>query len=157
MYISWSSIGLACRWHRFDSTVWQGIFLPQSTFSADSLTVHTLPCALACIHICVHIKDPIVHVRVQWVMETLKHPACTVGWLAWLFRSWLSLGKATWISHGRYLTGTIHLLKKKDPISSMKHVWQPIKVAVSPKQGMTFVPISAMNHASRAMYSGTPV
>ena len=23
-------------------------------------------------------KDPVVHVRVQWIMETLKHPACTL-------------------------------------------------------------------------------
>ena len=27
-------------------------------------------------------------------METLKHPACTVGWVARLCRSWLSPGKA---------------------------------------------------------------
>ena len=42
---------------------------------------------------------------VQWVMETLKHPACTVGWVAWLCRSWLSPGKATRISHARTPTG----------------------------------------------------
>ena len=42
------------------------------------------PCATACINICVHIKDPVVHVRVRWIMETLKHPACTVGWVAQL-------------------------------------------------------------------------
>ena len=24
----------------------------------------------------------IVHVRVWWIMETLKHPACTIGWIA---------------------------------------------------------------------------
>ena len=34
------------------------------------------------INICAHIKDPVVHVRVQWIMETLKvHQACTVGWV----------------------------------------------------------------------------
>ena len=31
-------------------------------------------CAVACINICAHVKDPVVHVRVRWIMETLKHP-----------------------------------------------------------------------------------
>ena len=54
---------------------------PESTFSADSLTcVRTPPCAMACINICEHVKDPVDHVRVRWIMEKkkLKHPACTV-------------------------------------------------------------------------------
>ena len=56
--------------------------LPESTFSADSLTwVRTPPCAIACNNICAHLKDPVVHVRVRWIVETLKHPACTVGWV----------------------------------------------------------------------------
>ena len=48
----------------------QTIFPPESTCSADSLTgVRTPPCAIACIiNICAHIKDPVVHVRVRWVM-----------------------------------------------------------------------------------------
>ena len=75
-------------------------FLLQSIFSADSLT-------------CVHVKDPVVHVRVQWIMETIKHPACTVGWVAWLSCSWLSPGKATRISHGRNPIWTIQLQKVK--------------------------------------------
>ena len=37
-----------------------------------SYGVRTLPCAIACINICAHVKDPVVHVRVQWIMETLK-------------------------------------------------------------------------------------
>ena len=32
----------------------------------------------------VHVKDSIVCVRVQWIMETLKHPARTIGWVVWL-------------------------------------------------------------------------
>ena len=60
----------------------------------------------ACINICVHVKDPVVHVRVLWIMETLKHSACTVGWVAQLCCSWLSPGKATQISHGRDPIGT---------------------------------------------------
>ena len=37
--------------------------------------------------------DLVVHVRARWSMETLKHPACTVRWLARHCRSWLSPGK----------------------------------------------------------------
>ena len=43
----------------------------ESTFSADSLTVS--------VHLRAHVKDPAVHVRVQWIMKMLKHSACTVG------------------------------------------------------------------------------
>ena len=74
-----------------------------------SYGVHTPPCANAHIYICVHIKDPVIHVRVQWIMETLKHPACTTGWVAWLCHSWLSPGKATQVSPGRNPSGTIQL------------------------------------------------
>ena len=48
-------------------------------------SLRTPPCATACVNICVHIKDPVVHVkrrRVQWIMEILKYPACTIGWVA---------------------------------------------------------------------------
>ena len=45
-----------------------------------SYGVRTLPCAVACIYICAHVKDPVVHVRVRWNTEALKHPACAVGW-----------------------------------------------------------------------------
>ena len=37
----------------------QGIFLPESTFSADSLTGSVqLPCAIACINVHAHVKIP---------------------------------------------------------------------------------------------------
>ena len=55
--------------------------------------VRTPPCAIAFTNICAHVKDPVVHVRVQWIMETLKHPACTLCWIALLCRSWLSPGE----------------------------------------------------------------
>ena len=57
------------------------------------------------------IKDPVVHVRVRWTTETLKHPAYTVGWVARLCRSWLSSRKATRISHGRNSTGNNTVVK----------------------------------------------
>ena len=53
-------------------------------FSPSHLSVHTLlpvsvhPCVqLHAFNICVHDKDPVVHVGVWWIMETLKHPAST--------------------------------------------------------------------------------
>ena len=78
-----------------------------------SYGVRKAACAIACIYICAHVKDHVVHVRVRWIVETLKHPACTVGWTTRLCRSWLSPGKATRIFYGRNSTGTIQLLKKK--------------------------------------------
>ena len=76
-----------------------------STFSADSLTVSVHPRTesrvYTVIYICAHVKDPVIHVKVRWIMETRKHPACTVGWVARLCCSWLSPGNATRISHGR--------------------------------------------------------
>ena len=89
----------------------KGFFsLPESSFSVDSLTgVRAPPCAMACIYICAHVKDLVVHVRVWWIKETLKHSACTVGRVARLCCSGLFPGKATRISHGRNPIGTIQL------------------------------------------------
>ena len=47
-------------------------------------------------------------------METLTYPACTVGWVAQLCRSWLSPWKATRISHGRNPNGAKLYLRKKN-------------------------------------------
>ena len=80
------------------------------TWNYPMLSKHLVHfCAFACINICAHIKDPVVYVRVPWIMETLKHRACTVGWVARICRSWLSLGKGTRISYGRIPIGTTHL------------------------------------------------
>ena len=49
-----------------------------------SYAVCTLLCAITCIYISVLVKDPVVHVRVWLIMETLKHPACTLGLVAQL-------------------------------------------------------------------------
>ena len=78
-----------------------------------SYGVRTSPSAIACIYICKHVKDPVVPVRVRWVMETLKHPACSLCWVARLCRSWLSPGKATRISHGRNPIGTVRMEEEK--------------------------------------------
>ena len=66
--------------------------------------VCTPPCAW--VNICVHMKDPVVHVRVWWILETLKHPAGTVGWLVWVCQ-----GKQPEFYHGRNPIGTIQLKK----------------------------------------------
>ena len=78
--------------------------------------VRTPPCAIASISICTHVKDPIVQVRVRWTIETLKHSACTLGWVA---RSWLFPGKATQTTQGRNPNGTIvisqcHIILEED-------------------------------------------
>ena len=55
-------------------------FLPRVNFQCRlSFGVRTPPCAIACINICAHVKDPVVHVRVQWIMTTQTHPACTIS------------------------------------------------------------------------------
>ena len=78
-----------------------------------SYGVCTPPCAIACVNICVHVRDPVFHARVRWIMETLKDPARTVGWVARFCRNWLSPGKASRISYGRNPNWTIQLFKKK--------------------------------------------
>ena len=62
-----------------DSLVRQGIFLAESTFSADSFGVRTPLCAIAYINICAHDKDYVVRVRVRWIMATQSYPARTVS------------------------------------------------------------------------------
>ena len=53
-------------------------FSPRVNFQCRlSYGVRTPSSATACLSICTHVKDPVVHVRVRWIMETLKHPACT--------------------------------------------------------------------------------
>ena len=70
-------------------------FFPGVNFQCRLSYVCPYTRVIACIYICAHVKDPVVHVRVRWIMQTLKHPTCTVGWVPQLCRSWLSLGKAT--------------------------------------------------------------
>ena len=54
-------------------------------FSQSPLSMQTLfrcpysPCAVACIDICGHDKDPVVHVRVGWITATQTDPAGTVS------------------------------------------------------------------------------
>ena len=112
-----SSLGKARDWHAADAGLIPRLgkgFSPRVNFQCRlSYGVRTTRCAIACINICVRVKDPAVHVRVRWIMKTLKHPVCIVGWVARLCRSSLSPGKATRSFRGRNPNGTIQLLRKK--------------------------------------------
>ena len=56
---------------RFPAAVTE--FFPGVRFQCRlSYGVRTPPCAIAFIYIHAHVKDPVVHVRVRWIMETLK-------------------------------------------------------------------------------------
>ena len=44
-----------------------------------SFGVRTSPCAIACINICAHYKDPVVHVSVWWDMATQTNPARAIS------------------------------------------------------------------------------
>ena len=51
-------------------------FSSNSQLSVKTFTcVRTSPCAIAGINVCTHVKDPVVHVRVRWIMETQKTPS----------------------------------------------------------------------------------
>ena len=70
-----------------------------------------LPCAVACINICEHVEDPAVHVKSSVDYRyTMKHPACTVGWVVQLCHSWLSF---PWEKPHRDSTGVTSKTKKK--------------------------------------------
>ena len=85
-------------------------FSPRVKFQCrPSYGVRAPPSAVACIYICAHVKDPVVHVRVRWIMETLKHQACKLSSVARLCRSWLSPGKATRSFRGRNPVSTMLL------------------------------------------------
>ena len=77
------------------------LLLPESTFSSGSLSYDACvpPGSIACINICAHVEDPVVQVRGRWIIETLKQPAHTVGWVARLCSSRLSPGE---IPMGQY-------------------------------------------------------
>ena len=77
-----SSVGRALDRHGADAgsipRCGKGFFSPSQLSVLTLHGVRTPPCAIACIYICAHVKDLVVYVRVRWIMETLKHPACTV-------------------------------------------------------------------------------
>ena len=94
-------------------------FSPTVNFQCRlSYGVRKPPCAIARNYVCAHVKDPVFHVRVRWIMETLKHPACTLGWVARLCRSWLSRGRQPEFPLGDIPLGQYSCKKKKKKKSS---------------------------------------
>ena len=64
-------------------------FTSQSQLSHRlTFSVPTPPCAIACINICTQVKDPVVHVRIWWILATHKYPACTRVTNLWTWWSW---------------------------------------------------------------------
>ena len=123
-------------------------FSPRVNFQCRlSYFVCTHPCAFTCINICAHVKDPVGRVKVWWIMERLKHPACTVGRVAWLCRG-LCRGKQPKfpmkeIQMGQYSCyffflsewhkGSLihgHTLKVKVSMPQAVHPLKPVKVDV---------------------------
>ena len=81
-------------------------FSPRVNFQCRLSYMHPyIPCAIACINICAHVKDPVVHVRVRWIMETLKHPAYTGGWVRDSVAAGFSQGKQPEFSMGEIPLG----------------------------------------------------
>ena len=68
--------------------------------------VPTSPCA-----ICARVKDLGFHVRIRWIMETLKYSACTRKLGSHYWRSWLSLRKEADFPKGEIPDNS--LVKKK--------------------------------------------
>ena len=100
----------------------EGDFAPRVNFQCRlSYGVRTSPVCNHMHYICAHVEDPVVHVRVRWIMETLKHPACTVGWVAQLYCSWLSSRKATQISQVKNPIGGNTVVKSKSKKKTIKH------------------------------------
>ena len=75
----WSSVGRASGWHVTDTGLipqWGNGFFSHSLLSAQTLMVSVHPqCAIACINVCAHVKDPVVDATVWWITETLKTPS----------------------------------------------------------------------------------
>ena len=80
-----SSVGRASDRHAADAgsipRCGKGFFFQINFQCRLSYGVRTLPRSIACINFCAFVKDLVVYVRVRWIMETLKHPACNVGWV----------------------------------------------------------------------------
>ena len=74
-------------------------------FSSSQLSIQTL---LRCPRVQPHTFTSVRTLKISYSMsdmETLKHQACTVGWVARLCHTWLSPRKATRISMGEIPLG----------------------------------------------------
>ena len=104
-------------------------FFSQSHLSVQTLLrcPHTAVCSRMHLHLIV--KDPVVHVRVRWIKETLKHLACTVGWVARVYRSWLFPGRQPEFPTGETSLGQYSckkFLKKKVGFASFRPTFMSV-------------------------------
>ena len=89
-----------------DSLAGHGIFLLESTFGADSPMVSVKPHVLSHAFIFVYMLNiPTPVSPVWWIMETLKCPACTVGWAAPLSQLAFPKGRQPKIPKGEIRLG----------------------------------------------------
>ena len=84
----WSSVGRTSDCHVWFPGAVRGFLSEVSLWCRLSIGVRTPLGAIACINICAHDKDHVVHVRVRWIMATQTHTACIIGtklstWLLW--------------------------------------------------------------------------
>ena len=102
---------------------------PQGTFNADSLTYdRELLCAIACINSCAHVKDPVVCVRVRWIIETLITQHARRFGSATLSQLASPRGKQPEFPTGKNLRETIQSEKKKKSCSdSLECQYQSIR------------------------------
>ena len=96
-------------WCGFESLMQQGIFLPESTFGADSLTVFVQPlCAITWLNICVQVKNPQTLAATPF-LHTQKYCTHWQEWVALLF--WLlCLAQVRW---PKFPSGRNGVLKKE--------------------------------------------
>ena len=78
---NWFMLGFACKLGAiFPVSKFCADFIPYKSPSDETMNQgYPLPK-----FVCMYIKDPVVHVRSQWIMETLKYLASTTDWVAQL-------------------------------------------------------------------------
>ena len=111
----YSSVGRATERHAADAGSIPRCserFFSNSTFRANHLAVSVPFFAIAGINICAYVKDPVVHICPVDYGNT-NIPACTLGCVARLCRSWLSPGEASRISYGRNHSRITHTVVKE--------------------------------------------
>ena len=90
-------------------------FSPSQLSVQSLLSVSTSTCAIACINICAHIKDPVVHVRVRRNMEKLKYQHAPLVAQRDSVRAGFPRRKQPEFTIGEILMGKYSRKKKKKP------------------------------------------
>ena len=122
---------------RFSSPVRLGIFFPVSFQRRLSYTYSVCrpSCTITCINICAHIKGLVVHVRVQWIMEMLKHPGSLLE-EHWTRGQKVASSNPSWSSRKIYFPrvnfiGWLLFSVRSIPMLSQLHIKDPCHSAKS--------------------------